>query len=104
MSKKDFSVALKYVEARPRSQRRKGAEARVSGISVVGSGASATDLSLLQANLISVTNNFTTLKDLFDSMFEKDSDGNIHAKLSLWSSGGITAGGVGSGGSGGGIS
>lgn len=102
MSKKDFSVALKYVEARPRSQRRKGAEARVSGISVVGSGASATDLSLLQANLISVTNNFTALKDLFDSMFEKDSDGNIHAKLSLWSSGGITAGGVGSGGSGGG--
>lgn len=102
MSKKDFSVALKYVEARPRSQRRKGAEARVSGISVVGSGASATDLSLFQANLISVTNNFTALKDLFDSMFEKDSDGNIHAKLSLWSSGGITAGGVGSGGSGGG--
>lgn len=102
MSKKDFSVALKYVEARPRSQRRKGAEARVSGISVVGSGASATDLSLLQANLISVTNNFTALKDLFDSMFEKDSAGNIHAKLSLWSSGGITAGGVGSGGSGGG--
>ena len=41
-------------------------------------------------------------KSLFDSMFEKDSDGNIHAKLSLWSSGGITAGGVGSGGSGGG--
>lgn len=102
MSKKDFSVALKYVEARPRSQRRKGAEARVSGISVVGSGVSATDLSLLQANLISVTNNFTALKDLFDSMFEKDSEGNIHAKLSLWSSGGITAGGVGSGGSGGG--
>lgn len=102
MSKKDFSVALKYVEARPRSQRRRGAEARVSGISVGGSGVSATDLSLLQANLISVTNNFTALKDLFDSMFEKDSDGNIHAKLSLWSSGGITAGGVGSGGSGGG--
>lgn len=101
MSKKDFSVALKYVEARPRSQRRKGTEARVSGISVVGSGASATDLSLLQANLISVTNNFTALKDLFDSMFEVV-DGNIHAKLSLWSSGGITAGGVGSGGSGGG--
>lgn len=43
-------------------------------------------------------------KSLFDSMFEKDIDGNIHAKLSLWSSGGITAGGVGSGGSGGGIS
>ena len=104
MSKKDFSVALKYVEARPRSQRRKGAEARVSGISVVGSGASATDLSLLQANLISVTNNFTALKDLFDSMFEKDPEGNIHAKLSLWSSGGITAGDAGSGGSGGGIS
>jgi hypothetical protein len=41
-------------------------------------------------------------KSLFDSMFEKDSEGNIHAKLSLWSSGGITAGGVGSGGSGGG--
>ena len=41
-------------------------------------------------------------KSLFDSMFEKDSGGNIHAKLSLWSSGGITAGGVGSGGSGGG--
>lgn len=102
MSKKDFSVALKYVEARPRSQRRKGAEARASGISVVGSGVSATDLSLLQANLISVTNNFTALKDLFDSMFEKDSENNIHAKLSLWSSGGITAGGVGSGGSGGG--
>ena len=102
MSKKDFSVALKYVEARPRSQRRKGAEARVSGIPVGGSGISATDLSLLQANLISVTNNFTALKDLFDSMFEKDSEGNIHAKLSLWSSGGITAGGVGSGGSGGG--
>ena len=40
----------------------------------------------------------------FDSMFEKDSDGNIHAKLSLWSSGGITAGGVGSGSSGGGSS
>lgn len=102
MSKKDFSVALKYVEARPRSQRRKGAEARVSSISVGGSGVSATDLSLLQANLISVTNNFTALKDLFDSMFEKDSDGNIHAKLSLWSSGGITAGGAGSSGSGGG--
>lgn len=44
----------------------------------------------------------TDFKSLFDSMFEKDSDGNIHAKLSLWSSGGITAGGVGSGGSGGG--
>lgn len=102
MSKKDFSVALKYVEARPRSQRRRGAEARVSGISVGGSGVSATDLSLLNTNLISVTNNFTALKDLFDSMFEKDSEGNIHAKLSLWSSGGITAGGVGSGGSGGG--
>lgn len=41
-------------------------------------------------------------KSLFDSMFEKDSDGNIHAKLPLWSSGGITAGGGGSGGSGGG--
>ena len=104
MSKKDFSVVLKYVEARPRSQRRKGAEARVSGISVGRGGVSATDLSLLQTNLISVTNNFTALKDLFDSMFEKDFEGNIHAKLSLWSSGGITAGGVGSGGSGGGIS
>ena len=102
MSKKDFSIALKYVEARPRSQRRKGAEARVSGISVGGSGVSATDLSLLNTNLISVTNNFTALKDLFDSMFEKDSENNIHAKLPLWSSGGITAGGVGSGGSGGG--
>lgn len=44
----------------------------------------------------------TDFKSLFDSMFEKDSDGNIHAKLPLWSSGGITAGDAGSGGSGGG--
>ena len=61
--------------------------------------ATATQYEILQQTLID-------FKSLFDSMFEKDSDGNIHAKLSLWSSGGITAGGVGSGGSvgGGGIS
>lgn len=58
-------------------------------------GAVLTSISKLQSSL-------TSFKSLFDSMFEKDSEGNIHAKLSLWSSGGITAGGVGSGGSGGG--
>lgn len=58
-------------------------------------GTVLTSISKLQSSL-------TSFKSLFDSMFEKDSDGNIHAKLSLWSSGGITAGGVGSGGSGGG--
>lgn len=57
--------------------------------------ATATQYEILQRAL-------SDFKSLFDSMFEKDSDGNIHAKLSLWSSGGITAGGVGSGGSGGG--
>ena len=57
--------------------------------------ATATQYEILQRTL-------SDFKSLFDSMFEKDSDGNIHAKLSLWSSGGITAGGVGSGGSGGG--
>ena len=62
-------------------------------------GTVLTSISKLQSSL-------TSFKSLFDSMFEKDSDGNIHAKLSLWSSGGITAGGVGNGGSvgGGGIS
>lgn len=58
-------------------------------------GTVLTSISKLQSSL-------TSFKSLFDSMFEKDSEGNIHAKLSLWSSGGITAGGVGSGGSGGG--
>lgn len=57
--------------------------------------ATATQYEILQQAL-------SDFKSLFDSMFEKDSEGNIHAKLSLWSSGGITAGGVGSGGSGGG--
>lgn len=57
--------------------------------------ATATQYEILQRTL-------SDFKSLFDSMFEKDSEGNIHAKLSLWSSGGITAGGVGSGGSGGG--
>lgn len=57
--------------------------------------ATATQYEILQQTL-------TDFKSLFDSMFEKDSEGNIHAKLSLWSSGGITAGGVGSGSSGGG--
>ena len=57
--------------------------------------ATATQYEILQRTL-------SDFKSLFDSMFEKDSGGNIHAKLSLWSSGGITAGGVGSGGSGGG--
>lgn len=57
--------------------------------------ATATQYEILQQTL-------SDFKSLFDSMFEKDADGNIHAKLSLWSSGGITAGGVGSGGSGGG--
>lgn len=62
-------------------------------------GTVLTSISKLQSSL-------TSFKSLFDSMFEKDSEGNIHAKLSLWSSGGITAGGAGSGGSGsgGGIS
>lgn len=54
------------------------------------------------ASYFAIASEFADFKSLFDSMFEKDSDGNIHAKLSLWSSGGITAGGVGSGGSGGG--
>lgn len=58
-------------------------------------GTVLTSISKLQSSL-------TSFKSLFDSMFEKDSAGNIHAKLSLWSSGGITAGGVRSGGSGGG--
>ena len=57
--------------------------------------ATATQYEILQRTL-------SDFKSLFDSMFEKDSEGNIHAKLSLWSSGGITAGGVGSGSSGGG--
>jgi hypothetical protein len=57
--------------------------------------ATATQYEILQQAL-------SDFKSLFDSMFEKDSEGNIHAKLSLWSSGGITAGGAGSGGSGGG--
>jgi hypothetical protein len=59
--------------------------------------ATATQYEILQQAL-------SDFKSLFDSMFEKDSEGNIHAKLSLWSSGGITAGDAGSGGSGGGIS
>lgn len=56
----------------------------------------------LSATLSTLNAAFVAHKMLFDEFFEKDSDGNIHAKLSLWSSGGITAGGVGSGGSGGG--
>lgn len=56
----------------------------------------------LSATLSTLNAAFVAHKMLFDEFFEKDSAGNIHAKLSLWSSGGITAGGVGSGGSGGG--
>ena len=61
----------------------------------------------LSATLSTLNAAFVAHKMLFDEFFEKDSGGNIHAKLSLWSSGGITAGGVGTGGSdggGGGIS
>lgn len=56
----------------------------------------------LSATLSTLNAAFVAHKMLFDEFFEKDSAGNIHAKLALWSSGGITAGGVGSGGSGGG--
>lgn len=56
----------------------------------------------LSATLSTLNAAFVAHKMLFDEFFEKDSAGNIHAKLSLWSSGGITAGEVGSGGSGGG--
>lgn len=53
--------------------------------------------------LNSLTTEVVAFRALFDELFEKDSANNaIHAKLALWSSGGITAGGVGSGGSGGG--
>ena len=77
----------------------------VADTTYLGIEATAADAGKLGGQLPSYyakSDDLTTLRTLFNQMFEFDSENNaIKAKLSLYSEGGITAGGVGSAGDGG---
>lgn len=77
----------------------------VADTTYLGIEATAADAGKLGGQLPSYyakSDDLTTLRTLFNQMFEFDSENNaIKAKLSLYSEGGITAGGVGSAGGGG---